>query len=108
MRNHRRAPDCTPFRVDVDLLEVRAAPIRPLIGWLTFITDPRHRGAAFRYGQLRVSAGDFGLVACALGAAVTCDDLPPASPDRAASDMRPLSAGARSDHETGLHDPVRL
>lgn len=62
------APDFKPYRVDVDFLPVREAPIRPLIERLDFIKDKQHWGAAFRFGLLKVSAEDFGLIVEALGA----------------------------------------
>lgn len=62
------SPDFKPWRVDVDFLTVREAPIRPLIERLSFIRDKAHWGAAFRFGQLRVPEADFALIAQAMGA----------------------------------------
>ncbi len=61
-------PGFKPWRVDVDFLAVQEAPIRPLIGALSFIRDKQHWGAAFRYGQLKVPAEDFERIAGAMGA----------------------------------------
>jgi len=61
------SPDFKPYRVDVDFLEVKDAPIRPLIERLSFIKDKTHWGAAFRFGQLRVPSADFMLIAEAMG-----------------------------------------
>lgn len=63
-------PDFTPWRIDVDFLPVREAPIRPLIGSLDFIRDKQHWGAAFRFGQLKVSASDFAQVVQAMQACI--------------------------------------
>lgn len=62
------SPDFKPNRVDVDFLPVQQAAIRPLIERLDFIKDKQHWGAAFRFGQLKVSAEDFGLIAEAMAA----------------------------------------
>ena len=62
--------DFRPYRVDVDFVEAKEAPVRPLIRHLSFIKDKDHWGAAFRFGQLRVPAADFGLIARAMGASL--------------------------------------
>ena len=64
------SPDFKPYRVDVDFLEVKETPIKPLIERLSFIKDKRHWSAAFRFGQLRVPAADFELIAGAMGASL--------------------------------------
>ena len=56
-----------PFRLGVDYLPARDAPIRPLIEDLSFIRSKSHWGAAFRFGFLRVPASDFALIAAAMG-----------------------------------------
>jgi hypothetical protein len=61
------SPDFKPYRTDVEFLDAKEAPIRPLIERLTFIKDKTHWGAAFRYGNLKVSAEDFALIAAAMG-----------------------------------------
>ena len=60
-----------PFRVDVDWLACDEAPIRPLITRLSFVRDPSHWGAAFRFGHLEVPEADFRLIAAAMGADLT-------------------------------------
>jgi len=60
-----------PFRVDVDWLPCDEAPIRPLLEQLSFIRDPAHWGAAFRFGHLEVPEADFRLIAGAMGADLT-------------------------------------
>ena len=58
--------DFKPYRVDVDFLASKEAPIRPLIERLSFIKDKSHWGAAFRFGYIRASAGDLELIAAAM------------------------------------------
>jgi len=62
-------PDFRPFRVDVDFLDCRETPIRPLVEQLTFIRSKTHWGAAFRFGHLRIPPHDFQLIAEVMGAA---------------------------------------
>ena len=57
----------TPFRVDVKYLEAAEVSVRPLLPELTFIKDQVHWGAAFRFGQLKISAHDFRTIAEAMG-----------------------------------------
>lgn len=86
---HEGVPGFVPWRIDVDFWPAQVAPIQPLIDTLECIADKRHWGAAFRYGQLRVSAQDFALIARAMGctgaleaAAVAAPGRPPpAQPD---------------------------
>jgi len=59
--------DFHPFRVDVDYLTARPAPIKPLIAQLSFIRSKTHWGAAFRFGMLRVPEVDFAQIATAMG-----------------------------------------
>jgi len=60
-------PDFKPYRVDVEFLSCREAPIRPLIDELSFIKSKTHWGAAFRFGLLKVPAEDFLLIVEAMG-----------------------------------------
>lgn len=60
-------PGFVPWRIDVDYWPCHAAAIQPLIDTLDCIVDKRHWGAAFRYGQLRIGAKDFALIADAMG-----------------------------------------
>ncbi|MBS0453022.1 MAG: EVE domain-containing protein [Proteobacteria bacterium] len=61
------SPDFKPFRMDVTFHSCQDAPIKPLIGQLSFIKDKTHWGSAFRFGQLRVSQEDFLRIAQAMG-----------------------------------------
>ena len=56
-----------PFRLRVDYLPARDAPIKPLIESLSFIRSKTHWGAAFRFGFLRVPETDFARIAAAMG-----------------------------------------
>ena len=56
-----------PFRLRVDYLPARDAPIKPLIDGLSFIRNKTHWGAAFRFGFLRVPEADFARIAAAMG-----------------------------------------
>jgi hypothetical protein len=60
-------PDFTPYRVDVRFSRCSEAPIKPLIERLSFIKSKTHWGAAFRFGQLKIPATDFALIAEAMG-----------------------------------------
>ena len=65
-------PGFVPWRIDVDYQAVQTAPIKPLIGQLDFITDKTHWGAAFRFGQVKISEADFQQIAAAMG----CVEMP--------------------------------
>ena len=56
-----------PFRRAIEYLPTHDAPIKPLIGDLTFIRNKQHWGAAFRFGFLRVPEEDFARIAAAMG-----------------------------------------
>jgi hypothetical protein len=62
--------DFHPFRIDVDYLSARPAPIKPLIAQLSFIRSKTHWGAAFRFGMLRVPEVDFALIAATMGCSI--------------------------------------
>ncbi|RKQ52963.1 EVE domain-containing protein [Vogesella indigofera] len=66
-----------PWRRDVAFVAAQAAPIRPLLTQLAFITDPARWGYPLRFGQLQISAADFYLIAAAMQAALPAT-LPPA------------------------------
>jgi hypothetical protein len=68
--------DFRPFRVAIDYLPATPAPIRPLIGALTFIRSKTHWGAAFRFGMVRVPAEDFARIAAAMGRDFAADFAP--------------------------------
>jgi EVE domain len=59
--------DFRPYRIDVRFLKAKEAPIKPLIDALSFIKSKTHWGAAFRFGQIKIPAGDFKLIAKAMG-----------------------------------------
>ena len=59
--------DFKPYRVDVEFLTAREAPIKPLIEDLSFIKSKTHWGAAFRFGSLKVPPKDFRIIATAMG-----------------------------------------
>ena len=62
------SPDFKPYRVDVNFFPCHEAPIKPLLSRLSFITNKTHWGAAFRFGQLKIPAADFALIAQAMSA----------------------------------------
>ena len=65
------SPDFRPYRVDVQFLKCHEVPIKSLIDRLSFIKSKTHWGAAFRFGQLKIPASDFTIIAKAMG----CDAL---------------------------------
>jgi len=71
------APSFVPWRIDVDYRQVKPVFIKPLIAQLDFITDKTHWGAAFRFGQMRISEIDFQLIA----AAMSLSDMPAQTPE---------------------------
>ncbi|MCX6371600.1 MAG: EVE domain-containing protein [Actinobacteria bacterium] len=68
------SPDFKPYRVDVEFLPCEEASIRPLIEPLSFIKSKTHWGAAFRFGQVKVPAADFVVIAAAMGCRVFAED----------------------------------
>lgn len=60
-------PGFVPWRIDVDYRPVQPVSIKPLVAELDFITDKTHWGAAFRFGQVRISEADFSRIAAAMG-----------------------------------------
>ncbi len=58
-----------PFRRDVDWLPGQPAPIRPLLGELSFTRGTPNWGQAFRYGLFRIDDADFACIAQAMGCA---------------------------------------
>jgi hypothetical protein len=59
--------DFKPYRVDVRFSRCKETPIKPLVEKLSFIRSKTHWGAAFRFGQIRIPAADFALIAEAMG-----------------------------------------
>lgn len=70
------APDFKPYRIDVQFSPCNEAPIQPLIEQLSFIKSKTHWGAAFRFGQLKIPAADFALIAEAMGCSSLVADAP--------------------------------
>ena len=62
-------PDFKPHRMDVQFAPSKEAPIKPLVERLSFIKSKSHWGAAFRFGQVEITADDFALIAENMGAA---------------------------------------
>ncbi len=56
-----------PVRRDVDFLDAREAPIRPLLDALSFTEGRASWGYAFRRGSFEVGEADFLLIAGAMG-----------------------------------------
>jgi hypothetical protein len=61
------SPDFKPYRMDAHFSSCRETPIKPLLDKLSFIKNKTHWGAAFRFGQLKIPAADFALIAEAMG-----------------------------------------
>lgn len=59
--------DFHPWRLSVDFLEVTSAPVRPLVGELDFIADPKRWGYPFRRGLFEIGRADFLTIAAAMG-----------------------------------------
>jgi predicted RNA-binding protein len=68
------SPDFRPYRVDVQFLKCHEVPIKPLIDRLSFIKSKTHWGAAFRFGQLKIPASDFTIIAKAMGCGALSKD----------------------------------
>lgn len=60
-------PGFIPWRIDIDYWDAKCVPIRQLIPSLRFITDKKHWGAVFKYGQIKVEKTDFDQIAQAMG-----------------------------------------
>ena len=72
------SPGFRPYRRDIRFLEAQSAPIRPMLASLSFIKDKTKWGAAFRFGHLEISRGDFELIAAGmLGFVPLGDRIPP-------------------------------
>ena len=56
-----------PTRRDVRWFEAGEAPIRPLLEQLSFTRGQRSWGYAFRRGSFEITAGDYALIAAAMG-----------------------------------------
>jgi EVE domain len=62
-------PQFQPYRVDVAFQPCREAPIKPLLDDLSFVADKAHWGSALRFGQLKIGAHDFAVIARAMDCA---------------------------------------
>jgi hypothetical protein len=63
----------TAARRAVNWRPAHPAPIKPLLGSLSFIRNPERWGMTFRYGHLEISEADFERIAAAMGAEMTAD-----------------------------------
>ncbi len=61
------SPDFSPWRLAVEFLDVRPAPVRPLVPDLEFIPDPKRWGFPFRRGLFEIGQSDFRRIAEAMG-----------------------------------------
>ena len=52
-------PGFVPWRRNLKFYECQEAPIRPLIGELSFIQDKTHWGYKFRFGMFEIPEADF-------------------------------------------------
>ncbi|WP_421916292.1 EVE domain-containing protein [Mesorhizobium sp.] len=59
----------TPFRRDVEWAKASEAPIKPLLDRLEFTAGKSNWGYQLRFGLFSISAGDFALIAKAMGVA---------------------------------------
>ncbi len=60
-------PDATGWRRPAKFLSGQEADIYPLLPQLSFVTNPAHWGMYFRKSLFKVEAGDFTLIAEAMG-----------------------------------------
>jgi hypothetical protein len=67
---HAMSEDFVPHRRGVAYVPCRPAPIAPLVGELSFVTDPKRWGFPLRRGVLPLTARDFGLIARAMDARI--------------------------------------
>lgn len=71
-----QASMCTgfhPWRRDVTWIDALHAPIRPLLGLLSFTEGRSNWGYAFRFGILAITANDLNLISEAMGAQIPED-----------------------------------
>jgi hypothetical protein len=88
------SPDFKPYRADVSYLDCREAPIKPLVERLSFIRSKTNWGAAFRFGQLKIPADDFALIAQAMGRATFDQDADRVTAERVTADRDAAERGA--------------
>lgn len=63
----------TPFRRDVEWAKASETPIKPLLDRLEFTAGKSNWGYQLRFGLFPISAGDFALIAEAMGAETSTD-----------------------------------
>lgn len=63
----------TPFRRDVEWAKASETPIKPLLDRLEFTVGKSNWGYQLRFGLFPISAGDFALIAEAMGAETSTD-----------------------------------
>jgi hypothetical protein len=63
-------PTFRPWRRRVEFVEVKEAPIRPLLDELSFIEDKQHWGMPFRRGLFEIPERDFVVIAKAMKASL--------------------------------------
>lgn len=61
-----RAEEDGPWRRNVDFLDCRETPIRPLLDQLNFIEDPSRWGYRFRFGVFTIDDHDLDLLRSAM------------------------------------------
>ena len=61
--------DFKPYRVDARFATGTETPIQTLIDRLSFVRNKTHWGVVFRYGQVKIPASDFAIIAEAMGVA---------------------------------------
>jgi hypothetical protein len=57
-----------PFRRDIDWVETRPAPIKPLLDRLELTKGQRNWGQKFRFGLVAITAHDMSIIGEAMGA----------------------------------------
>lgn len=62
------SPDFHPWRRTVEFADCTPAPIRPLLGQLSFVPDGRNWGFTFRRGLFQVPEEDFDRIVAAMHA----------------------------------------
>jgi predicted RNA-binding protein len=67
--------DFKPYRINVQFLQCMETPIKPLIDRLTFIKNKKQWGSAFRFGQVKIPADDFVLIAEAMDCKLVVEQL---------------------------------
>lgn len=53
---------------DAEYVTMQPVPVKPLLPHLSFVSNPRYWGMAFRRGQFEIQAGDFAVIEQQAGA----------------------------------------